>query len=164
MPDRPYQFTLTDAEGKEHPYVVGYHSADEGIEISLWLLAHSGAIATGLVPAVRDAVASLIGDADKVSAVLDVDASTAWAALSGALGSVSLEAVGTEWRKALLSPEARAILKTLFRHATRDGLDVGQGFGRMYAANYLEMYQAAVAIIKANRFFPWPGTSPVAGG
>ena len=126
MPDRPFEFDATDAAGVSHRYVCGYHNADEGLDISLWLLAHAGGIATGLVPAIKDAVGALVEDGGPVSSILDADASRAWSALSGALGSVSLEQIGSEWRKALLAPDAKTVLRAIFRHATRDGLGIAQ--------------------------------------
>lgn len=165
MPDRPFEFDLPDADGVSHHYLVGYHNADEGLDVSLWLLAHSGAIATGLLPALKDAVSSLVSDSSgSVEALLDTDAGKAWGAITGALGSVDMAQVGEQWRNALLAPTAKPVLKSLFRHASRDNLDVGQRFQLVYQANYLEMYQTALKIIKANRFFPWPGTSPSAKG
>lgn len=165
MPDRPFEFDLSDAEGASHHYVCGYHNADEGLDVSLWLLAHSGAIATGLLPAIKDALSSLVSEGSgSVAGLLDSDAGKAWDAITGALGSVDMDQVGGQWRNALLAPTAKPILKSLFRHATRDGLDVGQRFQGVYTANYLEMYQAVVQIIVVNRFFPWPGTSPSVKG
>lgn len=165
MPDRPFEFDLTDADGVSHHYVVGYHNADEGLDVSLWLLAHSGAIATGLIPTLKDAISSLVADnPGSIASVLDADSGAAWEAITGALGSVDMDQVGGQWRNALLAPTAKPILKSLFRHAIRDNLDVGQRFQATYQANYLEMFQAAIRIIQVNRFFPWPGTSPTAKG
>ncbi len=165
MPDRPFEFDLLDADGVSHHYVCGYHNADEGLDVSLWLLAHSGAIATGLIPALKDAFGSLLeGTAGSVGDLLETDSVAAWAVVTGALGSVDMDQVGGQWRNALLAPTAKPILKSLFRHVVRDNLDVGQRFQVVYTANYLEMYQAAIKVIQVNRFFPWPGTSPTARG
>lgn len=156
-------FTLNDADGKPHRYNVTPHPADEGVDLSLWFLAHLGGMVTGLLPALRGVLADLIGDqpAGTVSEVLDVtiDPAKILESLGRALGPDAGEAVARELRTALLSREAKPVLMGLFKYAIRDEAKVPTVFALAYQANYLEMWQAAWRIIGVNGFFGWRSTS-----
>jgi hypothetical protein len=146
---QPFEFTARDAQGAEHHYSCPYIPTEEGIDISLWLLANLGSLVSGILP-------DIIGKLADGGSVADVD-------LGSAFSSESLTAAGSQWKAALLSPDARRILKILLRYGARDGAPLASAWQAAYQGNYGEMIIAAFEIIKANRFFSFPGMSPSAG-
>lgn len=158
-------FTVPDADGVEHTYLVNAHPAEEGIDLSLWFLAHLGGLFSGLLPALVSGGRKLLEEGGgTVSGVLDDPNAAArlFGVLADALGPDAGATVAREIRTALLAPSAKPMLLALFKYARRDGNPII--FTRDFQANYLEMYRSAWAIVQVNGFFGWRGTSKPAAG
>lgn len=114
-----------------HDYIIGLHPAEEGMAISMALLAG----ATGLV---REALTPGV----ELEALID----------SPSFAGDVIDAIGALLRDPAMAP----LLRSLFAHTSRDGIDLGKsaGFNAAYSGNYGEMYVAAVQIALGNGFLP----------
>lgn len=154
-----HQFTLTDARGREHSYVVTEHPAGEGMEVMFALLALGAPTLLGLTGAALKSeemlgavMQALSGDA---SAPGSGDASD----LARMLSDLDLEAVGRELGAALGTGRAPELTRKVLSRVHRDGKPLMSVFDLAYQANYFELLYAIWKVCSINRFFPVPSTS-----
>lgn len=143
------EFTLTDAWGVEHSYLVSYHGASEGLEI----VAKLGAL---VAPSLGKLVSAL-SDGDGLSAVLD--ASFKATDLEGMLKLLDWSLVAGELKLALMDPALVPLVKRILRHTVRGKTPLEMGFDQAYRANYAELYKAVWEVIRINGFFGGLSTS-----
>ena len=153
------QFSIVGTDGKSHQYVAPYMLAgDEGIDVSLWFLANMGSLATSLLPVLKGAIETW-APTGSVKDIMDKDLGELWGILSQGITAETLAGASKELRAALLSKEAKHILRALFRGVARDGVPMSDPvFAMAYRGNWFELYTAAWRIVAANGFFPSLGT------
>ena len=123
----PKKLSIESDNGSPQPYVIIPHPAGEGFRLATRLFAMAG-------PALGH--------------LADV-------ALSGKLDErLDMAAIVSELASAAASADAPGLLRDLFRHTHRAGLDMGSTalFDSAYQANYGELAEAAIAIVEANGF------------
>ncbi len=148
------EFDCTGSDGASHHYRVPYKTADDrGIEISLWFLANLGSLVTGLVPVLKGVIERY---ASEGSAALDAGL---FESLAENLTTETLAGVAKELRMALITPEARGIVKDLVAGGMRDDVSIQSTMAITYRGNWTEFYTAVWRLVVANGFFPWPDTS-----
>jgi len=138
MPDdTPIRFSLTDADGGPHDYLVALHGAVEGQGIA-WRLLAAGA----------EPLARLIASA------------------SGGLDAAALGSLGADVRAAILSVGAPAMTRDILRYTSRDGAPLANdaAFNAAFRGNYSEMLLAVRRVTEINRFLPVSLISELAPG
>lgn len=157
-----HRFTLTDAQGKPHDYVLQEFNAQEGLElmcsvVGLGLPSIASAITAGLrnpemIGAASDA---LSGNADDSADDEDRDA------FSEISEGFDLSPIGREMARALLSGKVPKLLQRLLGSVFRDGerMDDRIAFNQAYRANYGEAMRAALEVCVRNGFFLLPTTT-----
>jgi hypothetical protein len=153
-----HEFTLTDAQGAAHSYLVTEHPAGEGTEIVFELLGLGAPTALQLVGAalasddfLRAVLGAMGGDG------LQADAT---ATALQQLAAVDLGKVGAELSRSFAVGKAPvSLVRRIVANATRDGQRLSTAFDRAYQANYWELAQLVGKVIAINRFFPGLPTS-----
>ncbi len=150
------EFTLTDAVGNPHDYILTLHPATAGQAVMFQLMALAaeplGRMLETLV-GVEDFMTAIDSNlSDAVAGVGDMD-------LGELLTSIDWAVLGNDIRKVLGDPKCTAIVKELFRHTLRDAQPMSETmpFDIAYRGNYLEMLNVMWRIIKFNGFFPLTG-------
>lgn len=164
-----HPFTLTDARGGAHNYLVTEHPAGEGMEIMFGLLGLGAPSVVGLVAVgikSVDVLKALFGalaggEEEGIQKINGAD----WAILAALFKDVDLSTVGLEIGKALGTGKAPELARRILSRTLRDGKPLfvagnGQAFEQAYQANYGELLQAVFRVCAINRFFPLPGTFP----
>lgn len=157
-----HTFTLHDARGKAHSYLVYEHPPDEGMPILYELLALGAPSLMALASA-----ALKVGDLATLLAALrpagpeDADGEVSSGAddakeLRALLDGLDLPALGHEIQRALSMGRAPQLTRKILSKALRDGQRLsGDGeFNVAFQANYVEMLRAVWEICQINRFFP----------
>ncbi len=132
-------FTLTDADGGSHEYMVHAHPPRDGIEVLAKLAA------MGAEPLIAF-MAAMMDDG--------VDSSVSAAEMAQA---------GRGIRDALLQQAPTVLLREILRYTFRDSKPIGKpgaagdlAFDQAYIRNYWEMMQATWQVVQYNRFFTLP--------
>lgn len=149
-----HEFTLTDARGAEHSYLVQEHPAGDGCAIFYELMGLGMPTLLGLLGAalkseelIRDVLAAMSAKSDEDAPPFD------WQDLARKLGELELEKVGQEIGRALATGKAPALTRALLSKTHRDGkLLNGAAFDLAYQANYWEMVRAIFKVCQVNRF------------
>jgi hypothetical protein len=154
-----HQFTLLDARGREHSYVVTEHPAGEGMEVMFALLSMGVPTALGLAGAALQTEKLLNALVAAFTTGAEASASEDdWKDLASMAVGLDLPAVGRELGVALASGRAPELTRKILSRTHRDGHPLSNTFDLAYQANYLEMIQAIWKVCWANRFFPVPST------
>jgi len=160
--DTEHRFTLTDADGQGHSYVLTAIEPEEGVRMmfELWGLA-CGPLGEAVGSAVKNAQALFDGDKSLTSVLDDPAAMTAlWDVIRG----VNFGAIGQDVQRAFLRPNMDDLVRRLMHLVHRDGRPMRDraAFSDAYKANYWELMQGVWEVIRANRFFPQLDTSLLA--
>lgn len=152
-----HQFTLTDANGKPHDYLVTEHPGGEGMTIMFELLALGAPTVLGLAGAAlksEELLGSVIGafKAEGESTAGDVSE------LARQFAALDLGSVGNELGKALAMGKAPELTRKILSRTHRDGRPLATHIDIAYQANYLELLTALWRVCSINRFFPVPST------
>ena len=139
-PPDVYEFELTDRHGEVHEYTMAYHPGDEGLDIVLDL----GALLAG-------PLASMLGLAFG-SGKLSLDSELS----AEAMAAIDWSALGNDLQRHLAAPSSRGLIMRILKHTARDGAPLGKArnFGRAYAGNYAELFDALWAVVEGNGFLP----------
>ncbi len=137
------EFTLNDADGKSHDYMLVQHPADEGEEILWTLVGLSGE------PLGRLAVSVLDGRQGPVRGLLDLN-------IEQLLASVDWAVVGRDISSAVTRTRMPALTKRLLKYVSRDGQQLANElvFKTVFQANYSELLQLLFKVVEENRFLP----------
>lgn len=152
----PAEFTLTDAQGESHEYMITPHAASDGTRLCLRIMAMAGEplgrLVSGnlgeLIELFKSGEIDLDGEIDKELAKLkDLD--------------VDLGATVRDIQAAIAEAGDEKFFRSLLRHTYRDGDPVHQehNFDRFYQANYLELFQAVWKSVQVNGFLGFWGIS-----
>lgn len=144
---RPRKTTITDDRGKEHRYLTKPFRTSTGFRLKMTLLSIVGESAgMGLEKLLaRGGTAALLD--------MDVNLGNA-GAIIGRLAGAIMEKGGPELIKDILSRTQRTI--EFDGEDQYEDLDKDDVFERVYAANYVEMYQALYWVIEVN-YGPFSG-------
>lgn len=136
MNHEPLEFTLKDADGIEHRYLVTPHRPQAGTRIVHQLFAVFAPAALGIIP--PGMIRALQSGKGAGELMAQIDLAAAGPALSLALSSLPAD-----------------IEAAILSEATRDGkpLKNEHHFSAAYARNYWEMMQAVQKITVYNGFF-----------
>lgn len=156
------RFTLKDADGNPHEYVLVRHGATRGQKI-MWQLVALGVeplaqIGAGIVSAaeVFDKLGDLLNVAKGEGA-----GDPSLEAIRPMLDAVDLKQLGANIRNAILSTDMPQLTLDLVANMTRDakGLDKAQNFDAAFQGNYVELQQAVWQSVVRNRFISLPDMS-----
>lgn len=171
MDDRPIDFTLQDAHGQPHRYLLTLHGGLAGRRIVFRLISLLGASAGELIGSLLKAepVAAALGKlvavgperrdavvAGALAELLDGD-------LGALLGSLRTGDAGSRLAAAAseLAAEDDRLVDELVRYAVRDDRPLSNPaeFDRAFRGNYVELLALLWRVVSENRFFPAPSTS-----
>lgn len=155
-----HQFSLTDARGVEHQYLVTEHPAGEGMDIMYALLGLGAPTVLGLAGAAMKSE-DLLGGVMRVLAGGDSGVGDT-KQLGQMFSALDLGAVGSELGRALGSGRAPDLTRRVLSRVHRDSKPLNIDLA--YQANYGEMLQAVWKVCTINRFFPVPSTSSSTSG
>lgn len=150
---KPIEFTLPDAEGVAHRYVLLPHGATEGQRI-VWQL-----IALGAEPLARLAQGLLTAEGASLRGLLD-DPNT----LKAMGARLDVSALGADLKRSIQSMPMDAITASLVSNVTRDSKQLSNPshFDAAFACNYAELMRLLWEVIKLNRFLSLFATSGTA--
>lgn len=157
---RPHTFSLKDAEGNDHEYVVMLHPAHEGDSLA-WRIQGLGV--APLVEAIKG-----LAQAPEVQALAgamrgDTDAETpaevmtdAGAGLFAALGDIDVTPLASSLQSVMAHPDLPKLAREIMKHTARDRQKLGMdtAWSTAYRGNYGEMMLAVARVIQLNDFFP----------
>ena len=155
-----HQFTLTDAEGQPHDYLVTEHPGGDGMGIMFDLLALGAPTVMSLAGAAMksgemlEAILTAYRGGGDGGAITKSDTSEFGKLLAG----LDLASVGTEIGRALATGQPPHLTRKLLspQGVFRDGKPLSIDLA--YQANYLELLNALWKVCSVNRFFPVPST------
>lgn len=162
-----HEFSLEDADGRVHKYLLHPHPAEEGMELLFELIGIGAPTVLGgmaelfksedMVSGLFDAVRSMVGPEGAASAATSSD----WSEFANLVGKLDVAKVGREITFAMSTGKAPKLVRRLLAKAHRDGKPLRDDgtFSVAYQANYWEMLQAVQEVCKVNRFFPQLSTS-----
>lgn len=154
-----HSFQLSDRSGAKHDYRVEPHPGGPGAVLALRVqslateplveVVHTLASAPGL----QELASALKDGSDKDSGELLANAA---GSLLGELGSLDLTAVSKALSAMLGAKDGLQLVKDILSRTYRDGkpLSEAMNFDAAYQANYWELQQAVIEVVRFNGFFP----------
>jgi len=156
---QPQTFTLADALGAEHQYVIEIAPASEGMSTAMTLMGLLSAPALNTLGRVLLPVISTSLQGSKVSDMLDDP---------NLLGDMLTNAQSAEWSSTgeavgalLQSPRAHEFARSvLLKRVIRDkqSLSAPGVFDAAFSANYGELWSLLIEVIDRNGFFALPSS------
>lgn len=140
------EFSLVDADGAEHRYLVALHPAEQGERIVWALVGLLGGPLGGLL---KGALGELLSAGGTVEELLARDAREL-------LGAVDWGTVGRELAAAVGGGNVPTLSREILKFAHRDGKPLADRvqYSAAYQANYAELARALWEVSRVNRFLP----------